>query len=93
MKKEELRVMENSKELWDKEPTDNGQRSTRLNAEEGYTCNLKQTSLPKKEAFTNTLTGEIISEEDHAFANEVWTFFGCQSMKQYLELYELTDVI
>ena len=51
MSKEELRVMENSKELWDKEPTDNGQRSTRLNAEEGYTCNLKQTSLPKNERF------------------------------------------
>ena len=49
MSKEELRVMENSKELWDKEPTDNGQRSTRLNAEEGYTCNFKNFFTKKKD--------------------------------------------
>ena len=48
MRKEELRVMENSKELWDKEPTDNGQRSMRLNAKEGYTCNLKNFFTKKK---------------------------------------------
>ena len=48
MRKEELRVMENSKELWDKEPTDNGERTTRLNAEEGYTCKFKKILTKKR---------------------------------------------
>ena len=48
MSKEELRVMENSKELWDKEPTDDGQRTTRLTTEEGYTCNFEKIYAKKR---------------------------------------------
>ena len=54
---------------------------------------LNYKSLPPKEEFYSLLTGEGISEEEYAFALEVWEVFGCETFKDYLELYNEIDVL
>ena len=53
---------------------------------------LDETALPPREAFDSRLTGSEISEADYAHAQNVWTTFQCQTMRDYLELYLFTDV-
>ena len=54
---------------------------------------LNYKSLPPKEEFYSLLKGEGISEEEYAFALEVWEVFGCETFKDYLELYNEIDVL
>ena len=49
--------------------------------------------LPPKEAFYSKLTGEDITEEDYQHAQTVWKEFNIESMKDYHNLYNLSDVL
>ncbi len=49
--------------------------------------------LPPIEAFYSHLADESISEEDYEHAQNVWTTFGMKTMKDYHDLYLLTDVL
>ena len=51
------------------------------------------TRLPPKASFYSKLTGEHISDEDYAHAQNVWGVFGCQNMGEYCDLYCRTDVL
>ena len=53
---------------------------------------FEETSLPPKEAFHNDLTGDDISNEDYAFAEQVWDTMNCESMGDYHDLYLYQDV-
>ena len=52
-----------------------------------------ETSLPPKEAFYSKLTCEGITGEDYQHAQTVWKEFNIESMKDYDNLYNLSDVI
>ena len=52
-----------------------------------------ETSLPPKEAFYSKLTGEDITDEDYQHAQTVWKEFNIESMKDYYNLYNLSDVL
>ena len=53
---------------------------------------LDEQQLPPREAFFSRLRGEEISEADYDYAQQVWTAFGCRTLKDYLELYLRSDV-
>ena len=54
---------------------------------------LNETSLPPKESFYSKLTGEGITDEDYQHAQKVWKEFNIESMKDYHNLYNLSDVL
>ena len=54
---------------------------------------LDDTSLPPKEAFYPKLTCEDITDEDYQHAHIVWKEFNNESMKDYHNLYNLSDVL
>ena len=54
---------------------------------------LDETSLPPKEAFYSKLTGEGITDEEYRHAQTVWKDFNIESMKDYHNLYNLSDVL
>ena len=54
---------------------------------------LDETSLHPKEAFYSKLTGEGITDEDYQHAQAVWKEFNIESMKDYHNLYNLSDVL
>ena len=54
---------------------------------------LDETSLPPKETFYSKLTGEGITDEDCQHAETVWKEFNIESMKNYHNLYNLSDDI
>ena len=54
---------------------------------------LDETSLPSKEAFYSKLTGECVTDEDYQHAQTVWKEFNIVSMKDYHNLYNLSDVL
>ena len=54
---------------------------------------LDETSLSPKEAFYSNLTGERITDEDYQHAQTVWKEFSIESMKDYHNLYNLSDVL
>ena len=54
---------------------------------------LDETNLPPKEAFYSKLTGEGITDEDYQHAQTVWKEFNIDSMKDYHNLYNLSDVL
>ena len=54
---------------------------------------LDETSLSPKEAFYCKLTGEDITDEDYQHAQTVWKEFNSESMKDYHNLYNLSDVL
>ena len=54
---------------------------------------LDEASLPPKEAFYSKLTGEGITDEDYQHAQSVWKEFNIESMKDYHNLYNLSDVL
>lgn len=49
--------------------------------------------LPEKESFFNDLTNQPISQEDYDFAGKVWQEFDCTCMREYMEIYLLSDVL
>ena len=54
---------------------------------------LVETSLPPKETFYFKVTGEGITDEDYQHAQTVWKEFNIESMKDYHNLYNLSDVL
>ena len=54
---------------------------------------FNETVLPPKEAFFSSLKGEGISDEDYAHAQNVWTEFDINTMREYHDLYLVTDVM
>ena len=54
---------------------------------------LDETSLPPKEAFYSKLTDEGITHEDYQHAQTVGKEFNIESMKDYHNLYNLSDVL
>ena len=61
-----------------------------------YVDSLKKSdekSLPPKEAFYSKLTGEGITDKDYQHAQIVWNEFNIESMKDYHNLYNLSDAL
>src|SRR5688572_28123836 len=54
---------------------------------------LNATELPPKSAFYSKLNDSDISDEDYAHAKTVWTEFRCKTLREYHELYNLSDVL
>ena len=54
---------------------------------------LMENKPPPKKSFYSTLTGEGISVEDYQHGLKVWKEFEIKTMKDYLELYNETDVL
>ena len=54
---------------------------------------LSETSLPPKEAFYSKLNKTGISDKDYAHAKRVWHAFNCKPMRDYHDLYLMTDVL
>ena len=52
---------------------------------------FSESSLPPKEAFDNALNESKISDNDYIHAQRVWTEMGCQTFKDYMEIYVLSD--
>lgn len=50
-------------------------------------------SLPPIEAFQNDLAGTNCKQEDYDHAKAVWNAFGCRTLKEYHELYLISDVL
>ena len=54
---------------------------------------LTETQLPPKEQFYSKLNDEDISDEDYQHAQNVWKTFGCQTIRDYHDLYLKSDVL
>ena len=54
---------------------------------------LDETNLPPKEDFYSKLTGEGITDKDYQHAQTAWKKFNIESMKDYHNLYNLSDVL
>ena len=54
---------------------------------------LDEISLPPKDAVYSKLTGEGITDEDYQHAQTVWNEFNIETMKEYNNLYNLSDVL
>ena len=54
---------------------------------------LSETKLPPKEAFYSKLNNTNISDEDYDHATKVWNVFNCQTMRDYHDLYNQSDVL
>ena len=54
---------------------------------------LDETSLPPQDAFYSKLTGAGITDEDYQHAQTVWNEFNIETMKDYHNLYNLSDVL
>ena len=54
---------------------------------------LNEDRLPPKSAFYSRLNESNISDEDYIHAQEVWKEFGCESLRDYLKLYNESDVL
>ena len=54
---------------------------------------FKETALPPKESFYSSLSDEHISDEDYEHAKKVWDAFGMETLEDYHELYNETDVL
>ena len=54
---------------------------------------LAETSLPSKVAFYSKLTGKAITDEDYQHAQTVWRECNIETMKDYHNLYNLSDVL
>ncbi|XP_075163030.1 uncharacterized protein LOC142235654 [Haematobia irritans] len=54
---------------------------------------LDDDKLPPIEDFFNTLCDTPCSEDDYTHAQNVWSTMGCETLKDYMELYLITDVL
>jgi len=53
---------------------------------------LSERSLPPKHKFYSRLNEEDVTDDDYKHAETVWKEFGMFSLRDYLELYNVTDV-
>jgi len=53
---------------------------------------LNETGLPPKSPFYSKLNNTDISDEDYEHAPTVWKEFGCKTLRDYLNLYNKSDV-
>ena len=53
---------------------------------------LDELALPPREAFFNKLGSVECSQADYAHAQHVWKNFHCQSFKEYMALFLLSDI-
>ena len=54
---------------------------------------FEETQLPPKESFYSTLTEEYIKDDEYAHAQNVWQKFETENLKQYHDLYLMTDTL
>ena len=54
---------------------------------------IKNSQFPPKEAFYSRLSETHISAQDHKHGSEVFKFFNCKNMDDYMKLYCGLDVI
>ena len=54
---------------------------------------LDETELPPKSAFYSKLNDSNISDEDYEHAKVVWKEFGFKTLKEYHDLYNVSDVL
>lgn len=54
---------------------------------------LSETKLPSKEQFYSKLYNKGISDEDYNHAQTVWNTFECKNLKDYHNIYLVTDVL
>ena len=54
---------------------------------------FKENKLPSKKSFYSRLTGEDISNKDYEHALNVWDVFEMKNLKDYHDLYNVTDVL
>lgn len=54
---------------------------------------LNEKYLPPRDCFYNTLTNEHISEADYDHVKLVFKAFKCRTFKDYLSLYQMSDVV
>jgi len=54
---------------------------------------LDQAKLPPKQAFYSRLNDQDISDEDYAHAQTVWNKFEMNNFRDYLDLYNVSDVL
>ena len=54
---------------------------------------LNENKLPPQSAFYSKLTDSDISDEDYKHAQTVWKEFECKTLRDYLELYNESDVL
>lgn len=54
---------------------------------------LMETSLPPKAAFFNDLTQTDITDTEYETAKRVWEEFSCKTLKDYLHVYLLADIL
>ena len=52
-----------------------------------------ETQLPSKESFYSTLTEECIKDDEYEHAQNVWQKFEIENLKQYHDLYLMTDTL
>ena len=54
---------------------------------------LNEGKLPPKSAFYSKLTDSDISDKDYNHAQTVWKEFKCKTLRDYLQLYNKSDVL
>ena len=54
---------------------------------------LDETDLPPPSAFYSKLNEEGITDDDYFHADCVWNVFECSTLRDYLQLYNKTDVL
>jgi len=54
---------------------------------------LNETQLPLKTAFYSKLNETEISDEDYEHAQTVWKEFECKTIRDYHDLYNVSDVL
>ena len=54
---------------------------------------LEDTSLPPIECFYSRLNDEHCKQGDYTHANKVWETFQVETMREYHDLYQITDVL
>jgi hypothetical protein len=52
----------------------------------------KTHSIPPMNCFYNSLTNETISKDDHDTTCQIFNYFNCQNLKEYMEFYCMLDV-
>ena len=54
---------------------------------------FKETELPLRSAFCSSLNSKGISDKDYSHAQSVWREFNISSMREYHDLYLLSDTL